>query len=190
MTPTDQQRPLVVFLSHNSADKAAVEYLAEKLAQEPDITPWFDRWNLIPGDPWQEALEEALDHCDVCLVFVGPTGIGPWQNEEMRDAIDRRVARDTVPFRVVPLLLPGAEKGERGALPRFLSRGTWVEFRESLDDEGEYRRLLAGIRGLPPGREASQPRLLKENPYRGLLYFDVQHAPFTPRPFPGEVSPC
>ena len=46
-----------VFLSHNSADKPAVEALALRLRQETDIEPWLDKWNLIPGQPWQEELE-------------------------------------------------------------------------------------------------------------------------------------
>jgi hypothetical protein len=51
-----------VFLSHNSADKPAVEILARRLVGA-GLTPWLDTWNLIPGDPWQEAIEEALDAC-------------------------------------------------------------------------------------------------------------------------------
>jgi len=80
-----------IFLSHNSADKPAIEELARRLVKE-GIQPWLDKWNLIPGKPWQEAIEEALEHCATCAVFVGASGAGPWQNEEMRAAIDRRVS--------------------------------------------------------------------------------------------------
>ena len=48
-----------VFLSHNSADKPAVEELARRLVKA-GLQPWLDTWNLIPGEPWQEAIEEAL----------------------------------------------------------------------------------------------------------------------------------
>ena len=48
-----------VFLSHSSADKPAVEELARRLKQA-GIEPFLDKWNLIPGLPWQEAIEEAL----------------------------------------------------------------------------------------------------------------------------------
>lgn len=141
-----------VFLSHNSDDKQAVEVVAERLSDE-GMEPWFDKWRLIPGDPWQKAIEEALESCDCCLVFIGPSGIGPWQHEEMRAAIDRRVNEPTpfhvVPFRVVPVLLPRANRPER--LPAFLVAATWVEFRGTLDDDDAYHRLLCGIRGIPPG---------------------------------------
>jgi hypothetical protein len=49
-----------VFLSHNSADKPVVEELALRLRQETDVKPWLDKWNLIPGAPWQEELERAI----------------------------------------------------------------------------------------------------------------------------------
>jgi TIR domain len=49
--------PFHVFLSHSSTDKPAVEELARRLAGE-GIQAWLDKWNLIPGDPWQPAIEK------------------------------------------------------------------------------------------------------------------------------------
>ena len=86
-----------------------------------------------------------------CAVFVGPSGLGPWQNEEMRAAIDRRVDESDRRFRVIPVLLPGAERAERSSLPTFLAATTWVEFRDSLDDADAFHRLVCGIRGVEPG---------------------------------------
>src|SRR5262245_57394476 len=130
-----------VFLSHHTSDKPAVEELARRLVKQ-GVQLWLDTWNLIPGEPWQEAIEVALDSCATCAVFVGPSGMGPWQNEEMRVAIDRRVNTSPGKFRVIPVLLPGAERGERGRLPSFLSATTWVEFHRSLDDADALHRLI------------------------------------------------
>jgi hypothetical protein len=77
-----------VFLSHNSQDKPQVEALAQRLS-ERGLTPFLDRWCLIPGEPWQEAIEEALLASASCAVFIGPGDISPWHNEEMRAALDR-----------------------------------------------------------------------------------------------------
>jgi hypothetical protein len=115
-----------VFLSHSSADKPAVEELARRLAKE-GVQAWLDRWNLIPGDAWQPAIEKALAESETCAVFVGPSGLGPWQNEEMRAAIDQRVRESARRFRVIPVLLPGAERAERSSLPTFLAATTWVD---------------------------------------------------------------
>lgn len=169
-----------VFLSHNNNDKLAVEALARKLVKE-GVEPFFDLWNLIPGEPWQEAIEEALDDCVSCAVFIGPSGTGPWQNEEMRAAIQRRVEQRRTSkraFRVIPVLLPGAERIERSRLPTFLLMTTWVEFRETLDDEEAFHRLLSGIRGMAPGVGLGQAIYEGECPYRGLELFEIEHASF------------
>jgi hypothetical protein len=55
-----------VFLSHNSTDKPAVEALARRLSDEAGLSPFLDKWHLVPGEPWQEALEEALDKSRTC----------------------------------------------------------------------------------------------------------------------------
>lgn len=144
-----------VFLSHATADKPAVEFLARKL-REQGIEPFLDKWHLIPGEPWEEALEEALDESQTCAVFLGPTGIGGWQNEEMRSELAARVRDKT--HRVIPVLLPGSFEPRKEELPRFLARLNWVDFRAGLDDEEAFRRLVSGIRGIAPGPGGSDSR--------------------------------
>jgi hypothetical protein len=113
--------PAGTFLSHNSDHKPAVREIAKRLRAE-GIDVWLDEWNLIPGQPWQVAIGEALRNCRSCVVFVGPGGLGPWQHEEMRAAIDRRV-NEADGSRVIPLLLPGADRPNVAGCPRFwLSR--------------------------------------------------------------------
>ena len=171
-----------VFLSHNSADKPAVEELARRLRAD-NIEPWLDKWHLIPGDAWQPAIEDVLAECGSCAVFIGAGGIGTWQDEEMRAAINRRVtasrsADSKDRFRVIPVLLPGVARPERSLLPAFLVSTTWVEFRASLDEPEPFRRLLCGIRGVEPGDAPGETILEGECPYRGLEFFDAAHARF------------
>ncbi len=167
-----------VFLSHNSADKPAVLDLARRLQDEAGVRPFIDAWHLVPGAPWQEALEEAIDTSATCAVFLGPAGFGTWENEEMRAALSRRASEQT--FRVIPVLLPGAKLPERGRLPRFLSRLTWVDFRPGLDDQDAFDRLVSGIRGVAPSDASAEA--LEEGtsvcPFRGLEVFDEDHAEF------------
>jgi hypothetical protein len=139
-----------VFLCHNSGDKLFVRELARRLA-EVGVQPWLDKWNLVPGEPWQEAIEEALDACRTVAVFLGPGGTGPWQNEEMRSALDGRVHDKT--RRVIPVLLPETQMPDHERLPRFLRRLTWVDFREGIDDEDAFHLLVCGIKGKPPGSQ-------------------------------------
>ncbi len=166
-----------VFLSHSSPDKPLVEELAVRLRLE-GIEPWLDKWNLVPGEAWQPAIEQALNECATCAVAIGAGGFGAWQNEEMRVAIDRKVASGKGQFRVIPILLPGVDRPERGKLPEFLVATTWVEFRRSLDDAEAFRRLVCGIRGVEPGAGPDRVAIEGACPYRGLEVFDVEHAPF------------
>jgi hypothetical protein len=169
--------PFHVFLSHSNSDKPAVEELARRLAKE-GVQPWLDKWHLIPGDPWQPAIKRALTESESCAVFIGPSGFGPWQNEEMRAAIDQRVHDGSRRFRVIPVLLPGAERAERSSLPAFLLATTWVEFPDSIDDQAAFHQLVCGIRGIEPGTSPGQVIYEGQCPYRGLRVFDVDDAPF------------
>jgi hypothetical protein len=147
MVETPRVREYDVFLSHNGRDRQEVERIAVRL-REKGFKPFLDKWHLVPGDPWQEALEEALDQSACCAVFVGPGGLSPWEHEEMRSALDTRARQKS--FRVIPVLLPGADESDPDSLPRFLKRLTWVDFRAGLDDETAFERFLAGVRGVAP----------------------------------------
>jgi len=165
-----------VFLSHSGDDKPTIELIARRLIAD-GLKPWLDQWNLIPGEPWQPALEDALQRSATCAIFIGTSGLGPWQHEEMRAAIDRRVGQSD--FRVIPVLLPGAERGERSQLPTFLLANAWVEFPPyPQDDEEAFRRLACGIRGVSPGPRADAIAHEGECPYRGLQLFDVPDSRF------------
>jgi hypothetical protein len=142
-----------VFLSHHSSDKPSVETIAAQLEDEAGLKPFLDKWHLVPGEPWEEEVEAALDKSATCAVFLGPSGLGAWHNEEMRAALDERVRTNS--FRVIPILLPGAEPKDKETLPRFLRRLTWVDFRAGVDNQEAFHRLVAGIKGLPPGRQVS-----------------------------------
>ena len=139
------------FLSYNRSIEDEVKDLAQRLENESGLQIWLDKWNLVPGEPWQEAVEEALDDCATCVVFWGPKGLGPWQHEEMRAALARRVRERG--YRVIPVLLPGCPEPEEGKMPSFLQRVTWVDFRKGLDDAAAFKKLVAGIRGVAPGPE-------------------------------------
>lgn len=165
-----------VFLSYNREDAQDVEQIARHLV-ERGVQPWLDQWNLIPGNPWQPMVEYALRECCACAIFVGPSGLGPWQHEEMRVALDHRIQQGDGSYRVIPVLLPGAERGARSQLPPFLLSSTWVEFPGTLDDENALHRLVCGIKGEMPHPALTEPSGV-ECPYKGLQTFDVSDAEF------------
>ncbi len=150
-----------VFLSHASADKPFVEALARRLRGK-GLKPFLDKWHLVPGEPWQEALEAALEASRTCAVFIGRED-GPWRHMEMRAALSRLVADKT--FRVIPVLLHGGPVAAE--LPPFLSQVSAIEWRHGLDDDDDaYHRLVCGIRGVPPDAGDAPPPTPK--PYRSM----------------------
>ena len=174
-SPSSEQR-YHAFLSHNGAEKSLVEELANELERR-GLSCWLDKWNLIPGDAWQPAIEEALGRCDTCVVFFGPHGLGPWHNEEMRLAIQRRVSGAGRKLRVLPVILPGGQRAKESEVPGFLQGTTWVKFGKSLEDEEALHLLESGIRGIAPGRRPGVAVLEGECPYLGLKTFQPDDAP-------------
>jgi GTPase SAR1 family protein len=130
-----------VFLCHNGEDKPAVRWTARRL-REHGILPWLDEAELIPGRPWQEELEQQIGQIRAAAVFVGPSGIGPWQNQELRAFLREFIERGCP---VIPVLLPEAEMP---SLPVFLRGMTWVDLR--AQDEAGIERLIWGITGRKP----------------------------------------
>ncbi len=131
--------PFDVFLCHNSADKPAVIKIAQLLKQK-GIRPWLDIWELRPGLPWQRLLEEQIQNIRTAAVFVGASGIAPWQENEMRGFLEEFNNRRAP---VIPVLLPDCP--HKPDIPIFLKQMTWVDFRSSQPDPLE--QLIWGITG-------------------------------------------
>ncbi len=138
-----------VFLSFNSEDREMVEKIAVYLKDKTNLRPWFDQWDLIPGEPWVRNLESGLTDSSTCAVFVGKSGEGTWQSREVETALRQQVNKKD--FRVIPVLLPDAPK--QPELPLFLAGNMWIDFREKgIDDDHTLWRLECGIRGVAPGK--------------------------------------
>jgi tetratricopeptide (TPR) repeat protein len=137
-----------VFLNHNKDDIPAVVIIANRLVQERQVKCWLGKWELVPGEPFQEAIEDALDNSEVVAVFVGPHGLLEWQNEEMRAAIGAVVYDNK--RRVIPVLLPGAVDVSNLRVSKFLRWRTWVDFRASINDTEALNWFCSGIRGIKP----------------------------------------
>ncbi len=128
-----------VFLCHHNIDKPAVKQIGEQL-KECGILPWLDEWELRPGFPWQQVLEEQVEHIKAAAVFIGENGRGPWQDMEL-SAFIRQFVKRKCP--VIPVILPDCNVVP--SLPPFLEGMTWVDFRKQDSDPME--RLIWGITG-------------------------------------------
>ncbi len=143
----ETEEPFDVFLSYNSKDESLVIQLAEKL-EEYGLRVWLDVWKLVPGQSWQEALEEIIQSTRSAVILVGKDGMGPWEIVEMRGCLYEFVKRKRP---TIPVLLPGAQK--QPELPLFLKLFQWVDLRDGLTEDG-IEKLVWGITGECPKRKA------------------------------------
>jgi hypothetical protein len=161
-----------VFLSYSSVDHGVVEDIAQKL-RDKGLEPFLDRWTLVPGVRWRPELEKALGSCKAVAIFVGPGEMGSWQQREADVALD--LQSKTPNFPVIPVILPGCEPPLG-----FLRQLTWVDLRTQTHDLG-VGVLAKAVRGEEPGPDLrKQLAAVRASicPYRGLLHFREEDAPF------------
>jgi TIR domain-containing protein len=131
-----------VFLCHNSEDKAVIRDIARKLSEE-NIKPWLDEEQIRPGTSWQTALGRQIESIKSAAVFVGESGIRPWQNQEIQALLSQFVERECP---VIPVVLPSAK--ETPDLPWPLKNLHYVDLRAT--DSHPLKRLIWGITGEKP----------------------------------------
>jgi len=131
-----------VFFSYSTRDHVAVERVARALT-DAGLHIFLDRWYLAPGQPWPQALEQALGACDAVAVFIGGEGLGRWQQRERDFALDRQGREPGFP--VIPVLLTHTDP----ALG-FLRLNTWVDLSGGAGDVEALAILAAAIRRHPP----------------------------------------
>ena len=129
-----------VFLSHSSADKAAVRDVAERLRGD-GVRVWFDDWELRPGDSIPAKIEAGLERSRVLVLCISAHAFGSdWAQLEagtfrFRDPLnhDRRF---------IPLRLDDAPI--KGSLAQFLYIDWLPQKREQ-----EYAKLVEACRPTP-----------------------------------------
>jgi hypothetical protein len=65
-----------VFISYHWRDHATAEALASDLWEKHALEPFLDRWYLVPGQPWPQALQNTLSRCRAVAVLIGPGEMG------------------------------------------------------------------------------------------------------------------
>lgn len=127
-----------VFISYNSNDRDLIKLFTQEL-KNIGIRVFIDIWNLSPGEPWQEEIEKNMLNSKYIVIFIGKYGLGPWQNLEMRLALDLKIKYG---LKVIPVLFPEAEVEK---IPLFLTQLTWIDFRKGLDNNEQYNRLISTL---------------------------------------------
>lgn len=89
---------LKLFISHTSANKAAVHGIAMFLPGE-GVTPFVAHDDIEPSREWQDAIESALYTCDALAAYVTPDfPHSVWTNQEVGFCVARDVL--IIPIRI------------------------------------------------------------------------------------------
>jgi hypothetical protein len=128
-----------VFLCHNSQEKPQIRDISNRLEGQ-GIRPWLDEEQIQPGCAWQDVLEATIPKIKTAAVFVGNSGLGPWQNVEIRAFLQEFVRRQC---RVIPVMLADATSAPE--LPLFMRQIMWVDFRKTHPDP--FKQLVWGVTG-------------------------------------------
>ena len=139
-----------VFLAHNSLDKPLVRIIAEELKQF-DITSWLDEERILPGQYFQDSLQEAISHVNSAAICIGRAGLGRWQRAEIRAFISQEIL-------VIPVLLPGVREFPEDNI--FLKEANWVSFADGIDNEKSILLLAQGIKQKKINGDESLNRLV------------------------------
>jgi len=129
-------------------------------------------------------LEEGIRDSRSVAVLVGASGLGPWEDEEVRAALTLAVKKKRP---VIPVLLPDAPAAPD--LPMLLQERTWVDMRSEVDpgNLSAVNMLIWGITGSHPDRMDPTPSpgvIDRGQPERHGRRDDRAHPTQASRPWP------
>jgi hypothetical protein len=149
-----------IFFAYNSADRDLSVEIADRLRSRYGLRVWLDAWRLPAGEPWRPGIVAAIGVCRTFAVMFGSSGWGMNQLEEVRQAIG--YAEQTTGFRIIPILLPGADEAKIGqvetdeefrlALLDLFSAKHRIDLRSvGIRNPDRLAAFAAGILGYAPG---------------------------------------
>jgi nucleotide-binding universal stress UspA family protein len=83
-----------IFLSYSHRDRELAEQLAQVFRQL-GVSVWWDQ-RLLPGEPWSEAIADALAQTDAAVLLVTPASL---ESASARDEWQRAKNFNTFPVR-------------------------------------------------------------------------------------------
>ncbi|HWS89890.1 MAG TPA: toll/interleukin-1 receptor domain-containing protein [Pyrinomonadaceae bacterium] len=152
--PTPRRTGPKVFLSYRRADSYPALGLKDRLTDAfGEGSVFRDDDDIRPGEPFTEAIREAVASCEVFLILISPNWLGALARLREPDDLVRREIADALarPVTLIPLLIDGARMPTPEELPEEvrglaarqafpLSQRWWKE---------DIQRLVDAIRGEP-----------------------------------------
>lgn len=153
------QRQPDLFLSHSSRDKDFVRRLGEDLTF-CEIDPWFDEWEIQPGDSLFDRIGDALEKSRYAAIVLGDHfSDSDWARTELKQALAKERRAGSV--YVLPILCG------HSSIPAFLEDKVFIDFRE--DYYGALARLAAYLHDVERIRIEDAIRFYRPKMLRGVI---------------------
>ncbi|MFO1145594.1 MAG: P-loop NTPase fold protein [Rhodospirillales bacterium] len=119
-----------IYISYQKEDQLYVSEIASFLSNL-GIRFFIDQEQLIPGDDWRKKIESALLKSRIFAVCIGKhwPKIG-WQHNEVDIILNLNIKYHN--FRIIPILLPGADPDE---IPDVLRTLHWLDMRDGISKD-------------------------------------------------------
>src|SRR6266545_3269590 len=137
----EPQRPLKVFLSYASQDRAVVRELSGRLASEVWIDPWVDEKKLLPGQDWRLKIEEAVETSDIVIICLSNNSVSKegFVQKELRYAREIALEKLEESIFLIPLRFDDC------IVPRGLRFYQWADYFGERKEE-TYSVLLESLK--------------------------------------------
>jgi hypothetical protein len=132
-----------VFLSYNSKDVEQVKEIRDQLI-ERGFRPWMDKYEMVAGVFTQPQLQHQINSGKPLVFFIGPHGLGDWQELEVGLATILMVKKK---YRLIPVFLTTYEgKVDNFDTLSFADLLHVVDMRES--DPDPFEKLVRAIQSV------------------------------------------
>jgi hypothetical protein len=156
---------VIVFLSHNKADRDTAREIALFLVAE-NVNVWFDEWEIAAGDSIVEQINEGLkDASHFIILWSAHSSSSHWVRRELQSTLAQGIAHGRP--RVLPIVLDDTP------LPRLIADLKYIPYHGGTEED--RRELIRGITGHAPSQNLIKAIVKK--------YHEVIHDPDARDPF-------
>lgn len=115
-----------VFLSHSSKDKMMVDIIFNEF-QKNQISAWYDKYQIEPGDSISDKINEGLDKSDIGIICISKNFLNSssgWTKNELNYFIQRRMRNPDKVFIILNFDVPHEE------LPPLVQDYKYIDYKE------------------------------------------------------------
>lgn len=96
----------LVFLSYPKEEKDAVKTIMQKLHNRGVMT-WFDEHDLLPGDKWEDKIEEGIESADFVFIFFSSNSMDRdgYKNKELHLVLKQYQQKPFGKRFIIPIIL-------------------------------------------------------------------------------------